>query len=146
MTLEARGTAARRVIAIAATDVRMRMARSSSVAVLVALCILAYVIVPDLSTGRALMQVNGHRALYNSVTIALATSSLCAVLLGMAGFYLISNTVRRDIETRTGYVIASTPVRNREYLAGKLLGNMAFLGVVVAVYVINVMAMQLLRG
>ncbi|MDQ2768427.1 MAG: hypothetical protein M3Y30_14895 [Gemmatimonadota bacterium] len=146
MTANEGGTAVRRVLAIAATDVRMRMARMSSVVVLVALCILAYVIVPDLSTGRALMQVNGHRALYNSVTIALATSSLCAVLLGMAGFYLISNTVRRDIETRTGYVIASTPVRNKEYLAGKLLGNMTFLALVVVVYVLNVMAMQLLRG
>ena len=146
MTIEAGGTGARRVLAIAATDVRIRMARSSSVIVLVALCILAYVMVPDLSTGRALMQVNGHRALYNSVTIAFATSSLCAVLLGMAGFYLTSNTVRRDIDTRTGYVIASTAVRNTEYLFGKLLGNMAFLTLVVIVYVLNVMAMQLLRG
>ncbi|HEV7704209.1 MAG TPA: ABC transporter permease subunit [Gemmatimonadaceae bacterium] len=146
MTSASSGVASQRVLAIAWTDVRMRMARSSSVVVLVALCILAYVIVPDLSTGRALMRVNGHRALYNSVTIALATSSLCAVLLGMMGFYLTSNTVRRDIETRTGYVIASTPVRNAEYLAGKLLGNMAFLTLVVIVYVLNVMAMQLLRG
>ena len=74
----------------------MRIARGSTVVVLVALCIFAYVLVPDLSTGRALMQVNGHRALYNSATIALATSSLCAVMLGLAGFYLTSNTVRRD--------------------------------------------------
>ena len=146
MTSQASGTVGRRVLTIAAADVRIRMARSSSVVLLVALCILAYAIVPDLSTGRALMQVNGHRALYNSVTIALATSSLCAVLLGMAGFYLTSNTVRRDIETRTGFVIASTPVRNWEYLGGKLLGNVAFLTLVVLVYVLNVMAMQLLRG
>lgn len=136
----------RRVLAIARTDVRVRMARGSSAALLVALCILAYVIVPDISTGRALMQVNGHRALYNSATIALATSSLCAVLLGMLGFYLISNTIRRDLVTRTGFVIASTPVRNAEYLAGKLLGSIAFLTLVVVVYVVNVMAMQLLRG
>ena len=142
----AKGSGAQRVLAIAWTDVRIRMARTSSVVVLVALCILVYVMVPDLSTGRALMKVNGHRALYNSVTIALATSSLCAVLLGMAGFYLTSNTLRRDVETRTGYVIASTPVRNSEYLAGKLLGNIAFLTLVVIVYVLNVMAMQLLRG
>ncbi len=136
----------RRVLAVARTDVRVRMARGSSAALLVALCILAYVIVPDLSTGRALMQVNGHRALYNSATIALATSSLCAVLLGMLGFYLISNTIRRDIVTRTGFVVASTPVRNAEYLAGKLLGSIAFLTLVVLVYIVNVMAMQLLRG
>ncbi|MEP7067194.1 MAG: hypothetical protein ABI889_14260 [Gemmatimonadota bacterium] len=136
----------RRVFTIASTDVRMRVARGSTVVVLVALCILAYVLVPDLSTGRTLMQVNGHRALYNSATIALATSSLCATLLGLAGFYLTSNTVRRDVETRTGYVIASTRVRNIEYLAGKLLGSAGFLGLIVFVYVLNVIGMQLLRG
>ena len=137
---------ARRVLTIAATDLRIRMARGSSAVLLVALCIFAYVVIPDLSTGRALMMVNGHRALYNSATIALATSSLCAVLLGMAGFYLISNTVRRDVETRTGFVIASTSVRNAEYLAGKWLGSIAFLSLIVFVYMINVMAMQLIRG
>jgi hypothetical protein len=135
-----------RVLAIARTDVRVRMARGSSVALLVALCILAYVIVPDKSTGRALMQVNGHRALYNSATIALATSTLCALLLGMLGFYLTSTTIRRDLVTRTGFVIASTPVRNAEYLAGKLLGSIAFLSLIVLVYIANVMGMQLLRG
>ena len=146
MSDDSLGSASRRIVTIAATDVRMRVARGSSVVVLVALCIFAYVLVPDLSTGRALMQVNGHRALYNSATIALATSSLCAVMLGLAGFYLTSNTVRRDADTRTGYVIASTQVRSVEYLVGKMLGSAAFLTLVVVVYVLNVMAMQLLRG
>jgi hypothetical protein len=146
MTLAERDSALRRILTIAATDVRIRIARGSTVVVLVALCIFAYVLVPDLSTGRALMQVNGHRALYNSAAIALATSSLCATMLGLAGFYLTSNTVRRDVDSRTGYVIASTRVRSIEYLTGKLLGSAAFLALVVIVYVVNVMAMQLLRG
>ncbi|MEP7087698.1 MAG: hypothetical protein ABI884_10360 [Gemmatimonadota bacterium] len=146
MSTTAHDSRPRRVLTIAATDMRIRMARGSSAVLLVALCIFAYIVVPDLSTGRALMIVNGHRALYNSATIALATSSLCAVLLGMAGFYLISNTVRRDVDTRTGFVIASTSVRNAEYLSGKLLGSMAFLSLIVFVYMLNVMAMQRLRG
>ncbi|HEY2898742.1 MAG TPA: hypothetical protein VGJ12_16500 [Gemmatimonadaceae bacterium] len=146
MTIAERDSAFQRILTIAATDVRMRIARGSTVVVLVALCIFAYVLVPDLSTGRALMQVNGHRALYNSATIALATSSLCATMLGLAGFYLTSNTVRRDVDSRTGYVIASTRVRSIEYLTGKLLGSAAFLALVVVVYALNVMAMQLLRG
>ena len=62
-----RDSALRRIGTIAGTDVRMRVARGSTVVVLVALCIFAYVLVPDLSTGRALMLVNGHRALYNMI-------------------------------------------------------------------------------
>ena len=138
--------AVHRIAAVVRADVLIRVRRPSSIAVFLVLCLLAYLLVPDLSTGRALMQVDGHRALYNSATIALATAGLASMLLGMLGFYLVSNTIRRDIVTRTGYVIAAMPVSNAEYLSGKFLGNVAFLGLVVLGYMVNVMAMHLLRG
>jgi hypothetical protein len=135
-----------RIGAVVRADVLIRVRRPSSIAVFLVLCALAYMIVPDLSTGRALMQLNGHRALYNSATIAIATAGLAAMLLGMLGFYLVSNTIRRDIVSRTGFVIAAMPVRSMEYLLGKFLGNTAFLGLVILGYMVNVMGMHLLRG
>jgi hypothetical protein len=42
------------------------------------------------------------------------------------------NALRRDILSRCGYVIASTTMRNSEYLAGKFAGNVVFLSVFTA--------------
>jgi hypothetical protein len=135
-----------RVGAVARTDVLIRVRRPASIAVFLALCAFAYMVVPPLSSGRTLMQVDGHRAFLSSATIALATAGFDAILIGMIGFYLVSNTIRRDLVTRTGYVIAGMPVTNAEYLAGKFLGNTAFLGLVALGSMVNVMGMHLLRA
>jgi hypothetical protein len=120
--------------------------RPASIAVFLALCAFAYMVVPPLSSGRTLMQVDGHRAFLSSATIALATAGFDAILLGMIGFYLVSNTIRRDLLTCTGYVIAGMPVSNAEYLTGKFLGNAAFLSLVGLGSMLNVMVMHLLRA
>ncbi|MEO8029991.1 MAG: hypothetical protein ABI765_04025, partial [Gemmatimonadota bacterium] len=114
--------------------------------ILLILCVLAYRFVPPVDTGRALMQIDGHRALNDSATISIVTAALASVMLGMLGFYMVSSAVRRDLETRTGFVIAAMPVGNGEYLAGKFFGNAAYLGAVVLGYMVNVMGMHLLRG
>ncbi len=135
-----------RVRAVVKADVMIRIRRPSSIAVFLLLCFFAYVVVPPVASGRTLMQVQGHRALLTSATIALATGGFISIMLGMLGFYLVSNTIRRDALTRTGYVIAAMPVTNAEYLFGKFLGNAAFLGLVVLGCLVNVMAMHLMRA
>jgi len=135
-----------RVVAIVLTDLRVRLRRTSTLVTLLFMVAAAWVVVPDLNSGRAIMVVNGHRALYNSSAIAISTSLFATMFLGFIGFYLVSNALRRDLETRTGFIIASTPVRNAEYLAGKFLGNVVFLGAIVAGYMLGVMGMHLLRA
>lgn len=135
-----------RIGAIVLTDLRVRLRRTSTLVTLLFMVAAAYVVVPDLATGRAVMDVEGHRALYNSAAISLSTSLFASVFLGFLGFYLVSNALRRDLETRTGFIIAATPVRNAEYLLGKFFGNLAFLGAVVVGYLIGVMGMHLLRA
>ncbi len=105
-----------RIRAVVGADVMIRVRRPSSIAVFLLLCFFAYIVVPPVSSGRTLMQIDGHRALLTSDTIALATAGFVAILLGMLGFYLVSNTIRRDALTRTGSVIAAMPVTNAEYL------------------------------
>jgi len=136
----------RRIGAIVLTDLRVRLRRTSTLVTLLFMVAAAWVVVPELSSGRAIMVVDGHRALYNSAAIAISTSLFASMFLGFIGFYLVSNALRRDLETRTGFIIAATPVRNSEYLAGKLLGNVVFLGAIVAGYMLGVMGMHLLRA
>ena len=136
----------RQVLSIAGTDLRLRLRRPATLWLILILSGLAYVLIPDPATGRALMVVDGARALYTSQVVALATAGLASLFLTFAGFYLSSNTIRRDLIARTGGIIAATPVSSGAYLVGKFCGGAAYLGLITGVYVLNVMAMHLLRG
>jgi len=136
----------RQVLTIAVTDLKLRLRRPSTLWVILVLSGLAYLLIPDPAGGHALMVVDGARARYTSQVVALATAGLATLLLTFAGFYLTSNALRRDLLARTGSIIAATPVSSAAYLGGKFLGGAASLGLVAGVYVLNVMAMHLLRG
>jgi len=134
------------MLAIARADVLIRFRRASTVVIFLILSAIAYLWVPDPSTGRALMQIGKARALYNSAAIGVATAMLGALFIGLAGFYVISNAIRRDAQTRCGSIIAATTVRSGEYIAGKFLGNALFLGVFYFGFMLVSMAMVVVRG
>ncbi|MBX7218728.1 MAG: hypothetical protein K1Y36_02170 [Blastocatellia bacterium] len=135
-----------RILAIVKTDVLIRLRKPATLVIFLLLCILSYNFVPDPATGHTLIQSDGHRGFYNSALVAVGTGMLGTFILGFFGFYLVSNALRRDIQSRTGFVIASTAVANWEYLLGKLLGNIVFLSVVMAAFMGSSMGMQVLRG
>jgi hypothetical protein len=76
----------------------------------------------------------------------MATASLAAIFIGLAGFYVISNAIRRDVLSRCGFVIASTTMRGGEYLVGKVAGNIVFLTTFVAGFMLTSMGMLMVRG
>lgn len=135
-----------RITAIVRADFLIRFRRLSTVIVFLLLSGFAYVWVPDAATGRTLMQINGARVLYNSAAIGMGTSMLASIFIGLFGFYVVSNAVRRDVNSRCGYVIASTTMRTGEYITGKFLGNVVFLTTFIAGYMAASMAMLLVRG
>src|SRR5215218_6586563 len=137
---------AQRLLAIVRADFLIRLRRPSTVVVFLLLSAVPYLWIPDPSTGRALMQIGGRRALYNSATIGMATATLGAMFIGLFGFYVISNALRRDVLSRCGYVIASTTMRGSEYIAGKFAGNVVFLTVFTMGYMITAMVMVIVRG
>lgn len=131
---------------IVLTDLKLRLRRPATLWLVVALSGMAYLLIPDPAGGRALMVVNGARALYTSQVIATTTAALAGFLLTFVGFYLVSNALRRDMLARTGGIIAATPVSSARYLIGKWLGGAAYLGMVGLFYLLSVMVMHLLRG
>ena len=135
-----------RIGAIVGADFRIRFRRVSTVIVFLLLSAFAYVWIPDPSTGRTLIQINGQRAIYNSGAIGMGTASLGMIFVGLFGFYVISNAIRRDVTTRCGVIAASTPMRSAEYLLGKFLANLTFLGTFVVGFMLSSMAMLLVRG
>jgi len=135
-----------RIGAIVRTDFLIRFRKVSTLVVFLLISFSAYLWVPDPASGQALLQIEGRRALYNSAAIGMATASIGTILIGLLGFYVVSNAIGRDLRSRCGAVIASTPMKSAEYLAAKALGNAVFLATFVAGYMVVSMAMVLVRG
>ncbi|HEX2833920.1 MAG TPA: hypothetical protein VHW00_12985 [Thermoanaerobaculia bacterium] len=135
-----------RLLAVVRADFLIRLRRPSTAVVFVLLSILPYFWIPLPATGRALIVIRDQRALYTSATIGMATALIATIFIGLVGFYVISNALRRDVLTRCGYVAASTTMRGSEYIVGKFLGNVAFLTVFTLGYMATAMAMVLVRG
>lgn len=135
-----------RLLAVVRADLFIRLRRPSTAVVFVLLSILPYLWIPKPSTGRALIVLQGKRALYNSAAIGMATAMMATIFIGLVGFYVISNALRRDVLTRCGYVVASTTMRGSEYIFGKFAGNVAFLTVFTAGFMAVAMAMVIVRG
>ena len=139
------GSAAR-LRAVIAADLRVRFRRVSTLVVFLLLSATAYVWVPAPASGSTLLVLQGKRALLNSAAIAVGTASLATIFIGLAGFYVVSNAIRRDVTSRCGFVIASTTMRGTEYLFGKFAGNVIFLTTFMAGFMVSSMAMLLVRG
>jgi hypothetical protein len=135
-----------RIQTIVSADVRIRFRRLSTLVIFLLLSALAYAWVPDPASGRALMQVDGKRAVYNSAAVGMATAALATIFIGLIGFYVISNAIGRDARSRCGFVIASTNVSALEYLTGKFAGNVVFLATFTFGFMCSAMAMVLVRG
>ena len=135
-----------RIGAIVRADFLIRFRRVSTAVIFVVLSAIAYFWIPDPRTGRALIQINGQRALYNSAAIGMATALLASIFIGLIGFYVVSNAIRRDLLSRCGFVAASTTMRSSEYIFGKFLGNVVFLTTFIAGFGAVSMAMIPVRG
>lgn len=135
-----------RVAAIVRADMLVRFRRFSTLVVFLLLSASALLWLPDPRTGRTLIQIGGRRALYTSASIGMATAMLATIFVGMFGFYVISNALRRDVMTRCGFVVASTEMRTHEYLLGKFLGNVVFLTTFMTGFMIAAMAMLAIRA
>jgi hypothetical protein len=135
-----------RLVAVVRADFLIRLRRPSTAIVFLLLSAVPYLWIPDPASGRALIVINGKRAIYNSAAIGMGTASIGTLLIGLFGFYVISNAIRRDVLTRCGFVIASTTMRGSEYIIGKFAGNVVFLTVFTLGFMTTSMAMVLVRG
>lgn len=135
-----------RFLSIVGVDLRFRFRRTATLVTILVTAMAVYFIVPDIRTGRTLMQVEGRRVIYNSPTVALGTAILCSLLLSLLGFYLTGNSFRRDILSRVAFVIGGTPVRNSEYVVGKFSGGVAYLAAIFMTCMLSAMVMFLIRG
>lgn len=136
-----------RIQAIIKTDVILRFRRTSTLVLFLIVCVLAFLSIPDPSTGMTLMSMGESRVLYNSPAIAFATAMNFSILgIGLMGYYMISNSVKRDVTSGVGNTLAATAMRSWEYIVGKFLGNVVFLTALTFGYMLVMMIMVIVRG
>jgi hypothetical protein len=100
--------------------------RTRSYAFLVTLAIslyIAYTFVPAPDAAYTTVRVGNYVGDYNSAWIGHVTAIMTSVFLSMIGFFLVNNSVKKDIETEVGMIIATTRVSNFKYLFSKLISN-----------------------
>jgi len=82
----------------------------------------------------------------NSAWIGTMTVMVINVFLGLIGFYLVSDCIKRDIRTGVGQIIATTPVSRAAYLVGKWISNFVVLAVLVLILAVSAVIMVLLQS
>ncbi|NHZ39071.1 hypothetical protein [Massilia aquatica] len=132
--------------ALALNEVRLRMRRTSTMVALLAVVAVSWAMIADPASGNALLVLNKARVLYTSSALALGSATLGALLFGLGGFYLVRGRMSEDLRSGIGGVIGATPVGSALFLAGRWLGACAYLGALVAAFMLTMLVLHALRG
>src|SRR5215471_20436337 len=89
---------------------------------------------------------NGYRGVYNSAWIGVLMAVCCSTFLSLAGFYIVKNSVQRDVDTRVGQILAATAMRKNFYTIAKTLSNFAVLACMVLILMLAAVVMQFMLG
>ena len=91
---------------------------------------MAYTFIPAPDATYSTVKFGKFVGDYNSAWIGYVTAIMGSVFLSLTGFYLINNSIGKDIETRVGSIISATRVSNVSYLLSKALSNFLVLFVI----------------
>ena len=130
---------------LARADFLERVRRYSFLITLGLTIYFAYICVPPNHAAYVTLQIAGHRGVYGSAYIGSLVAMETALILSLAGFYLVKNAIDRDSQTGVGQILAATRLTKPLYTVGKTLSNFAVLAVMVAVMALAAGLMQLAR-
>jgi len=127
---------------LARADFLERVRRYSFLLTLVATIYLGYAVIVD----DVKLRFGEYRGVNNSAWVGLQMAMCAALFVSLAGFYIVKNTVSRDIQTGVGQILATTPIDKLDYLLGKTLSNLAVMVVLMLVLVVAAAVGQFWAG
>jgi hypothetical protein len=131
----------RSILHLALADFRERTRRYSFLVTLGVIVYLGYLV----NSGQLNLRMGIYRGVYNSAWLGTEMTLVITFFLGLFGFYLVKNTVERDIQTGVGQIIATTPIHRFTYLIGKWLSDFMLLGTMAVLLAAAGILMQLLQ-
>jgi len=111
---------------------------------LVTICLVIY-LGYAVNTGQILITLDRYRGVFNSAWVGSMMALVITFFLGVAGFFLVKNTIERDEQSGVGQIIATTPLTRPQYLLGKWLSNFALLSTLVTILAFSALLMQILQ-
>lgn len=115
--------------------------RSYSFLLVIAISLyISFSFIPSPKANYTTIRFGSYSGAYNATWIGLVTAILSSVFLSFFGFFLINGTVKKDIETRIGKIIASTSISNFSYLITKALANfLVLLSILVLAFLMSIL-------
>ncbi|AMR31308.1 hypothetical protein A0256_07655 [Mucilaginibacter sp. PAMC 26640] len=107
---------------------------------------IAYLFVPPTDASYTTLSTVGFKSVYNAAWVGYISATMTAVMLSFYGFLLVNNSIKRDVDTEVGLIIAAMPVSNFKYLLGKQLSNYAVLCTISGCTFVISILMFLMRG
>jgi hypothetical protein len=89
--------------------------------------------VPEPNASYSTIRVGDYVGFYNSAWFGYVTAMMTSVFLSLVGFYLINDSIKKDIDTKVGQMIATSSVSNFKYLFSKVMSNFLVLFTIVAI-------------
>jgi hypothetical protein len=123
-------------------DVLERTRRYSFLVTMIASIYLGYAIYADY----IVIDLDHHRGIYDSAWLGMLVALSTSMLVSLAGFYVVKNTITRDHQTKVGQILASTPVHKFSYIIGKMLSNFIVLSLIIAVQAVAALVMQAVKS
>lgn len=127
---------------LARADFLERVRRYSFLLTLVGAVYLGYAVI----VGDFALTFAQYRGVNNSAWVGLQMALTTSLLVSLAGFYVVKNAVDRDLQTRVGQILATTPIGKLDYVLGKVFSNFAVLGVAVGVLAVAAAVGQFWAG
>jgi len=100
--------------------------RTRSYTFLITLCFslaFAYTLIPAPNANYNTVQIGGYIGNYNSAWIAFVSAIMTSTFLSLIGLYLVNGSIKTDIDTKVGQIIAVTSISNFKYLLAKVISN-----------------------
>lgn len=115
------------------------------ITMLASIC-LAYTFLPPDGANYSTVRVGEYVGVTNAAWAGHVTAIMSSVFLWLIGFYLINNSISRDIETGVGQIVATSSVSNFKYLAAKALSNFLVLFTITLVVMLMALGLVIARG
>ena len=131
---------------LALLEARVRLRRLSTLATLLAVVALSWLVISDPAGGQTLIAAGGARVRYTSAALALGSASQATLLFALAGFYLLRGRAGEDLRSGLGGVIGASEASNGLCVLGRWCGGVLYLSALVGAFMATVLACHAVRG